>query len=90
MALKFTGKFKNGDVIRGYDFQPMAGRGDCYIQGTVVDANDQSEGFLAYRINVEKRVFDDKVEFIDPKEEAQALIPHGVSIFEYDHRIIKV
>ena len=28
----------NGDVIRAFDFKPMVGRDDCYVEGEVVSA----------------------------------------------------
>jgi hypothetical protein len=88
MAQKFTNRFNNGDTIRGYDFQPMRGRGDSYIEGVVIDANDTSRGYLAYRIKVENRVFGGKQEAVEADE--IGWIPHEVSFMEYDHRIIKV
>jgi len=29
-----------GDVIRSYDFKPMAGREDCFDEGQVVEATN--------------------------------------------------
>ena len=41
-----------GDVIRAYDFKPMLGRDDCYIEGRVVDAHSTELGFQAYKVVV--------------------------------------
>ncbi len=56
-ALKFQGKYKEGDKIKAYDFEPMPGRPDRFIIGTVtkVDAESQSQpGALGYHVKVEK------------------------------------
>ena len=40
-----------GQVIRGYDFKPMAGRNDCYVEGIVLEMNAVEKcGYNAYRI----------------------------------------
>jgi hypothetical protein len=41
-----------GDIIRAYDFKPMAGREDCFIEGTVIDAHSTEQGYQAYKIRV--------------------------------------
>ena len=56
-ALKFQGKFKEGDKIKAYDFEPMPGRPDRFIIGAVtkVDAESKSQpGALGYHVKVEK------------------------------------
>lgn len=45
---------EKGDVIRAYDFKPMVGREDCFIEGEVVDRNNMDLGFQAYKIVVTK------------------------------------
>ena len=44
---------KTGDVIRSYDFKPMLGRDDCYVEGMVIEATVE-QGYLAYKIRVTK------------------------------------
>jgi hypothetical protein len=88
MAQKFTNRFNNGDYIRGYDFQPMRGRGDSFIEGTVIDANNTERGYLAFKIKVENRVFGGKQEA--PEADEIGWIPHEVHFLEYDHRVIGV
>jgi hypothetical protein len=47
-----------GDTIRSYDFKPMSDRGDCYIEGIVIEKTASS-----FKVAVQNRVFDgDKVE----------------------------
>jgi len=41
-----------GDIIRAYDFKPMAGREDCFIEGQVIDAHSTEQGYQAYKIRV--------------------------------------
>jgi hypothetical protein len=42
-----------GDVIRSYDFKPMVGRDDCFVEGTVNRVTD-APGYKAYEITVTK------------------------------------
>ena len=46
-----------GDVVRSYDFKPIEDRGDCYIEGIVIEKSDYT-----YKIAVQNRVFDGKTE----------------------------
>ena len=52
------------DTIRSYDFKPMLGRSDCFVEGVVLDRNDSTNGYQAYKIRVTRDVFDGK-EFTD-------------------------
>lgn len=38
---KYSG-FTVGQTIRAYDFEPLEGRPDCYVEGTVLEVNDTS------------------------------------------------
>jgi hypothetical protein len=51
--LKYENVAEIGDTIRGYDFEPMPGRADRYIEGVVVDKGITEMGFGAYTIRVE-------------------------------------
>lgn len=44
---------KTGDVIRSYDFKPMVGRDDCFVEG-VVERETNEHGYDAYKITVTK------------------------------------
>lgn len=50
----------DNDTIRAYDFKPMLGRDDCFVEGVVLDSGDTSRGYQAYKIRVTKDVFDGK------------------------------
>ena len=50
--LKFEGIAKVGDIIRAYDFKPMAGRDDAFVEGIVEKTNCNESGFSSYKITV--------------------------------------
>lgn len=78
-----------GDVIRGYDFKPMVGREDCYLEGVVLDRCDKSNGYDAYKIEVTKEVFGGE-KITDHFIGKVVFVPHEVSFMEYDGRIINL
>ena len=49
---------KKGDVIRSYDFKPMLGREDCFVEGTVIETTGEN-GYDAYKIQVIKDSWSD-------------------------------
>lgn len=81
------------DVIRGYDFKPMTGRGDCYVEGIVLERNAISEcGYNAYKIECTKDVFDGKEQ---EKGEYSRVgltvyVPWRVDFSEYPGRVINL
>ena len=81
------------DIIRSYDFKPMVGREDCYVEGEVLDRNDNSNGYQAYKIRVTKDVFDGK-EFRERRNGCRVgeivFVPWRVSFMEYQGRIINL
>ena len=46
-------KFEIRDIIRSYDFKPMVGRVDCFVEGEILDINSD-QGYEAYEIMVTK------------------------------------
>jgi hypothetical protein len=84
-------KVSVGDIIRGYDFKPMAGRNDCFVEG-VVESVTSEPGYNAYKITVTKDVFDGEVQ---PKGDESRVgrivfVPLQVSFMEYAGRIINL
>lgn len=83
----------NNDVIRSYDFKPMVGREDCYVEGKVLDSGDVSQGYQAYKIRVTKDVFDGK-EFTERRNGCRVgeivFVPWRVSFMEYQGRVINL
>lgn len=51
-------KVNVGDTIRGYDFKPMVGREDCFVEG-VVERITNEHGYDAYKITVTKDSWSD-------------------------------
>ena len=90
--LKFEGIAKVGDIIRAYDFKPMAGRDDAFIEGVVIDANSYESGFSSYKIKVTV----DKFKKYETKVNARnrvdqyAFVPHQTSFMEFDFRVVNL
>jgi len=87
-------EIQQNDVIRAYDFKPMQGRDDCYIEGRVVDRNDTSQGFQAYRVVVTKDHFgNDRVSTTagpDSRVGIEMFVPWRVSFMEFQGRVINL
>ena len=85
------------DIIRSYDFKPMAGRTDCFVEGEVLETTNNDHGYTAYKIRVTRDVFDGK-EFneVAYKEVAKhrvgeiVFVPHKVSFMEFAGRVINL
>ena len=72
-----------GDIVRSYDFKPMADRGDSYIEGIVIEKTNST-----YSIAVQKRVFAGEVE---PVEVGEYVVTYFKQTFmEYEGRITKL
>lgn len=86
-----------GDVIRAYDFKPMVGRSDCFVEGKVLERGNTEQGYQAYMIRVTRDVFDGK-EFneVAYKEVEKhrvgdiVYVPWRVSFMEYPGRVINL
>jgi len=89
-------KFKNiaeiGDIIRAYDFKPMVGRGDCFVEGKVITKGALDCGYDAFCIKVTKDVFNDEVCTTAEGSRVGKLVyvPMETSFFEYDARVINL
>jgi hypothetical protein len=78
-----------GDVIRSYDFKPMVGREDCFVEGEVLETNNKEHGFSAFKILVSKEVFSGE-KVTDHLVGKFVYVPHEVSFMEYDGRILNL
>lgn len=78
-----------GDIIRAYDFKPMAGREDCYIEGEVIDAHSTEQGYQAYKIRVTN---DSWREGEDDKGRIgiEMFVPWRVSFNEFQGRVMNL
>jgi hypothetical protein len=83
-----------GDVIRAYDFKPMQGRDDCFIEGRVVDAHSNEQGYQAYKIVVLKDHFgNDRVSTKvgpDNRVGIEMFVPWRTSFNDFQGRIINL
>jgi len=91
--MKHSNKAVIGDTIRAYDFVPMAGRGDAYVEGIVENDRCTEPGYLAYKITVTADKFIADVETIktpDNRIGQIVFVPHEVSFMEFDFRVLKL
>jgi hypothetical protein len=88
--LKHENKAVKGDIIRAYDFAPMAGRGDCYVEGKVIDAVCNEPGYKCYKIEITADKFDGDVETEMIRGNRIASQMYEVSFMEYDFRVINL
>jgi hypothetical protein len=83
-----------GDMIRGYDFKPMAGREDCYVEGKVLSAGYQSSaGYDAFEILCTRDVYagERQMEGVKGSRVGQIVfVPFEVSFMEYDGRVLNL
>ena len=78
----------NGDTIRSYDFKPMVGREDCFVEGQVLDCNNTENGYQAYKIRVTKDSWDNER---GPNRVGEIVfVPWRVDFMEYQGRIINL
>ena len=82
-----------GDTIRAYDFKPMKGRKDCFIEGTVLAVDEAGVGFKSYKIEVEVDAFEGNP--VKTKKKTNrvgqvAYVPYEVSFMEYNSRILNL
>lgn len=81
--LKYENVAKVGDLIRAYDFKPMAGRDDVYVEGVVIGIND-NDGYKAFVIVCTKDS--------SPADRYAEIVyvPMEVSIMEFDGRVVNL
>ena len=77
-----------GDTIRAYDFKPMVGREDCFIEGVVLDSGDRSQGYQAYKIRVTRDSWSDDTD--KGRVGLEVFVPWRVSFNEYQGRVINL
>jgi len=85
-------QISKGDVIRGYDFKPMAGRNDCFVEGEVLETNNMENYYQAYKIVVTKDVFDGKEQPIGEHSRVGQVVfvPYRVDFMEYPGRVMNL
>ena len=90
--LKFEGIAKVGDIIRAYDFKPMAGRDDAFVEGIVEKTNCNESGFSSYKITVTVDKFRKYETKASPRNRVGQIVfvPHQTSFMEFDFRVINL
>jgi hypothetical protein len=89
--LKFESLAEVGSTIRAYDFKPMLGREDSFVEGRVTEKGLTAGGFKGFTIICTKDVFGGEVmkEGKDGSRVGQNVyIPFETSFMEYDARVI--
>jgi hypothetical protein len=80
-------KVNVGDTIRSYDFKPMVGREDCFVEG-VVERVTTEQGYKAYKITVTKDSWSDAE--CRGRVGKIVFVPVEVSYMEYAGRVINL
>lgn len=84
--LKFQNAASVGDIIRAYDFKPMVGREDCFVEGKVIRVDNK--GYDCFVIEVTKDSWSDSED--KGRVGQEVFVPFEVSFMEYDARIINL
>jgi hypothetical protein len=87
--LKFSNIASEGQTIRAYDFKPSSDRPDQFVEGVVLNANNDSQGFAAIKIKVTRDHSDgdDLSEFGLGRVGSVVYVPQEVSTLEWDGRV---
>jgi hypothetical protein len=85
--MQFT--VQKGDIIRAYDFKPMVGREDCFIEGQVLETNNTEMGYQSYKILVTN---DSWIEGENDKGRIgiEMFVPWRTSFNEFQGRVINL
>ena len=78
-----------GDTIRAYDFKPMLGREDCFVEGEVLDCLDTTQGYQAYKIRVVRDSWSDDL-VSSGRVGIEIFVPWKVSFNEFQGRVINL
>ena len=85
-------KVNVGDVIRSYDFKPMVGRSDCYVEGKVVKQGFLKCGYDAYLIEVTYDSWDEDSEGskIHGRVGKEVYVPMEVDFMDFPGRVMNL
>ena len=90
--MKYENTAEIGDVIKAFDFEPMPGRGNCYVVGTVVSKGLTPNGYAAYGIEVTSRMWDGKMSISGTGD--MVYVPFETMMEDmfpgYDNRVTKI
>ena len=88
MTLKYEDKFVIGERIRSYDFQPMEDRGNCFVEGEIIEINSTAVNHKSYLIQVDRDCFAGRERNIRIGQ--FVYVPMGVSFGEFTDRVTRV
>ena len=80
-------KFEVRDVIRSYDFKPMVGREDCFVEGEILEITNE-QGYNAFKIVVTKDSWSDAED--KGRVGEIVFVPLEVSHNDYPGRVINL
>ena len=78
----------DGDIIRSYDFKPMIGREDCFVEGQVIDSHNTEQGYQAYKIRVTRDSWSDSEDA--GRVGIEIFVPWRVSFSEFPGRVMNL
>ena len=78
------------DIIRSYDFKPMTGREDCFVEGKVLETSNKDHGYTAFKIIVTKDHFGGESDGNGNRVGEIVFVPHQVSFMEFAGRVINL
>ncbi len=78
----------DGDIFRAYDFKPMVGREDTFIEGEVIDAHSIEQGYQAYKIRVTRDSWSDAED--KGRVGIEMYVPWRVSFNEFQGRVMNL
>lgn len=84
--LKFANIAQIGDTIRAYDFKPLVGREDCFVEGVVRKIDNK--GYDCYVIEVTKDSWSDAED--KGRVGKEVFVPFEVSFMEFDARVMNL
>lgn len=84
--LKFAKIARIGDTIRAYDFKPMAGREDCFVEGIVTKVDNR--GYDCFVITVTKDSWSDAEDA--GRVGKEVFVPFEVDFMEFDARVMNL
>jgi hypothetical protein len=84
--LKFANVATVGDIIRAYDFKPMTGREDCFVEGVVTKVDNK--GYDCFVIKVTKDSWSDAAD--KGRVGKEVFVPFEVSFMEFDARVMNL
>jgi hypothetical protein len=84
--LKFSNIAQVGDTIRAYDFKPLVGREDCFVEGVVSKVDNR--GYDCFVIVVTKDSWSDAED--KGRVGKEVSVPFEVSFREFDARVMNL